>query len=88
MNIDKNSADIAANYLYSEISEICYDLRSGMTYGDAIVSFRYAMALCDVLFELDETKGREIEELINAALAEYGDDTLSEINMPSWPISL
>lgn len=89
MTIDNTSADIAANYLYVEISEICYDLRSGkMSDEDAIVNFRYAMALCDVLYELDAIKGEELENLINLALSDYGEDVINKINMPNWDISV
>lgn len=86
MNIDKTSADIAVAYLYPEISEICYALKSGeMSDDDAIVNFRYAMALCDVLSELNAERGKEIEELIYSAMEEYDGEFLSEIQLPSWP---
>lgn len=89
MNIDKISADIAAEYLYVEIFEICADLRSGkMSNEDAIVNFRYAMALCDVLYELDASKGEDLVDSINRALSDYSEDVINKINMPNWDISV
>ena len=85
MNIDSTSADIASMYIETEIVNLCDDLfRHLVEDDDVVVYFRYAMALCDVLRELDATKGKEQEELIISAQSEYPEEILDEIDMPSW----
>ena len=85
MNVGYDSAEIAANYLYNGIQDILVSLNNYVIDDSEVAeTFMTAMALCEVLSELDSVLGNESEEMIQDAMGNYPEELQDQLHLENW----